>query len=81
MNYLILSPVGVTYLGDSIASVTRQCSPIAFDFDARCVKVNGLPDSVSIGLDYNGDELIRELGYRALVLLRRRGYNLYSLNA
>ena len=79
MPYLLLSPSGVPITGDRLADVTIFGSaPVRLDAQLRCVLVNGTPDGVTFGHDYDDVELVRQAADRALVLLKRRGYTLYQ---
>lgn len=81
-KYLILSPSGVPITGDTLFDVVFASSLLRPDYAARCVSINGAPDTVSFSGDshtgYHGDELNREMAARGLTLLTRRGYQLFT---
>lgn len=80
MKYLLLSPSGIPILGDTLANTIFGSRAARLDAASRCVIVCNEPDSVTFGPDYSYDEMVREAAARAITLLRRRGYTLYTIS-
>lgn len=81
-KYLILSPSGVPFIGNTLFDVVFASRLLRPDYQARRVLVDGKPDTVVFSDDpadgYHGDDLDRQLAARGLNLLKRRGYQLFT---
>jgi hypothetical protein len=78
-KYLFVSPTGFNSAGDTLYAAVFKIPGVDINFDRRCVQINHVNDTITIGSDYNAEEMARELAGRALVLLRRKGYAMYLL--
>ena len=79
-KYLIYHPGGERVCaGESLAEIAYATGKITFSPELRKIYLNGQPDSMSWSDEFTSEELWREFGIRALVLLRRLGWLLYEL--
>lgn len=66
------------YVSTRTADLILSTGRVVFDLTGRRIEIDGRPDGVTIGHDYDHRELIRELAARALrVLCRDYGFVLY----
>ena len=67
------------YTGATKVDVVLATGRVVIDTVARCAVIDGKPDSVTFGPDYQGDELIREIAGRAMQLMvRDYGFLLFN---
>lgn len=66
------------YLGETVAEAVAATGRVKINVDMRRVEIDGRQDSVSFGHDYSHEEFIREAYSRALQLLRRRGFAVFT---
>lgn len=66
------------YIGDDRVSLMHNTGRVVFDMVGRCVVIDGKPDTVTYSTDFTDDEMIREMAARAMVLLGRRGWLLFT---
>ena len=66
------------YLGETVAEVVSATGRVKINFDLRRVEIDGQQDGVSFAHDWSRDEFIREACSRALQLLRRRGFAVFT---
>lgn len=72
--YLLLNQSNTPALGNTIVELISATGCVAFDADRRRAVIDGMPDTVSFSAEYSGDELMRELAKRALLVLLTRDY-------
>lgn len=78
-RYIIYHPLsGRMHTGNTLADLAISTGSIRFSIEQSRIYVDGQPDSVSWPEEFSGVELWREVGKRALELLRRRGWALYE---
>lgn len=66
------------YLGETVIEVVAATGRVKINFVLRCVEIDGQQDGVSFGHDYSHDQFIHEAYSRALQLLRRRGFAVFT---
>lgn len=79
MTILLLDPrLDKHYLGETVAEAVAATGRVKINVDLRRVEIDGRQDGVSFSHDYSYDEFIREAYSRALRLLRRRGFAVFT---
>lgn len=79
-RYIIYQPnSGRMHAADTLRDLAFATGKIEFSVELRKIYLNGQPDSMSWSDEFTGDELWREFGARAILLLRRLSWLLYEL--
>ena len=66
------------YLGETVAEAVAATGRVKINVDLRRVEIDGQQDGVSFAHDWSHEEFIREAYSRALQLLRRRGFAVFT---
>ena len=66
------------YLGETVAEAVAATGRVKINFAMRRVEIDGQQDNVSFGHDYSHDQFVHEAYSRALQLLRRRGFAVFT---